>query len=47
MFTNFFLFNRKKTFGPSEKGYYFCVDKVYLYWFELKYVDSYVMQAFK
>ena len=40
-----FLFNQKKTFGPCEKGYYFCLDKVDLHWVELKYVDSYVMQV--
>ena len=44
MFT-IFLFNRKKTFGPCEKGYYFCLDKVDLHWVALKYVDSYVMQV--
>ena len=44
MFT-VFLFNRKKMFGPCEKGYYFCLDKVDLHWVELKYVDSYVKQV--
>ena len=44
MFT-IFLFNQKKTFGPCEKGYYFCLGKVDLHWVELKYVDSNVMQV--
>ena len=39
------LFNRKNTFDPCEKGYYFCLDEVDLHWVELKYVDLYVMQV--
>ena len=44
MFT-IFLFSRKKTFGPCEKGYYFCLNKVDLHWVELRYVDSYIMHV--
>ena len=43
-YLQFFSFNWKKIFGPCEKGYYFCLDKVDLHWVELKYVDSYEMQ---
>ena len=42
MVTIFFVLS-EETFGPSEKGYYFCLDKVDLHWVELKYVDSNVM----
>ena len=40
-----FLFNRKEKFDPCEKRHYFCLDKLDLHWFELKYVDTDVMQV--